>query len=212
MPRLKEYMGLAMDKLDEQLKPSRADKQTEKRAEQLRADLRQTVLFAGQQNAKLAVAQDRMMGLSTQLYQFYTEISDAENSVSMDPAASETSNEAKAQAGAIMQNLRKIAEEHFEIDAKSQLTPRAKSPTNGGNAEDGNGEESLASSAARIPSLNLSRSIISNRFLKELGTKIGASLNLEEILNESDLRDKLVQGIRITLSQFRFEQFTFDFI
>lgn len=46
----------------------------------------------------------------------------------------------------------------------------------------------------RIPSLNLSRSIISNKFLKELSAKIGATSNLEEILNESDLRDKLVQG------------------
>lgn len=46
-----------------------------------------------------------------------------------------------------------------------------------------------------LPSLNLSRPIVSGQFLKELATKIpSASVSTEDILNESDLRDKLVQG------------------
>lgn len=106
IPRLKEYMELALDKFDDQLKPSRADKNAEKRAEQLKADLRQTVLFAGQQNAKLCVAQDRMVALSAQLYQFYSEIVDSKENIG-----------SKAHVATIMQHLRKIAEEHFEKDA-----------------------------------------------------------------------------------------------
>lgn len=103
-------MELALDKLDEQLKPSRADKNAEKRAEQLKADLRQAVLFAGQQNAKLCVAQDRMFALSMQLYQFYSEIADGKDS-----------NESRAHVATIMQHLRKIAEEHFEKDGTRRL-------------------------------------------------------------------------------------------
>lgn len=102
-------MELALSKLDEVLKPSRADKYAEKKAEQLRADLRQAILFAGQQNAKLCVAQDRMVALSSHLYQFYLEIVD-EKQIS----------ESKTHVATIMQHLRKIAEEHFEKDGKAR--------------------------------------------------------------------------------------------
>jgi hypothetical protein len=110
LSRLKEYMELAMERLDERLKPSRMDKASEKRMEQLKGDLRQAILFAGSKNAKLSVAQDRMVNLSNSLYQFYSEI-----------AGGEETAESRRQVAEIMQSLRKIAEAQVEKDASSAV-------------------------------------------------------------------------------------------
>ncbi|KAI1726389.1 microtubule-associated protein bicaudal-D domain-containing protein [Ditylenchus destructor] len=190
LSRVKEYMELANEKLEERLKPSRMDKATEKRVDQLKADLRQAILLAGQKNAKLSVAQERMVHLSNGLYQFYSEIAGGDETAAN-----------RRQVGEIMQNLRKIAEEQAEKDGNAPTNgpARTNSPPSGSSVDDTASEESNdperdAKSPRLLPSLNLSRPIVSGQFLKELATKIpSASVSTEDILNESDLRDKLVQ-------------------
>uniref|UniRef100_A0A915CZX6 BTB domain-containing protein n=1 Tax=Ditylenchus dipsaci TaxID=166011 RepID=A0A915CZX6_9BILA len=191
LSRLKEFMELAKQKLDERLKPSRLDKATEKQVEQLKADLRQAILFAGQKNAKLSVAQDRMVNLSNNLYQFYSEISGGDQTA-----------ENRRQVTEIMHNLRKIAEEQAEKDGSTasggdaNASDRTNSPPTGGPSEEGETVSELdrdAKSPRLLPSLNLSRSIISNQFLKDFSSKLHSVKNVEEILSESDFRDKFVQ-------------------
>jgi hypothetical protein len=75
---------------------------------------------------------------------------------------------------------------------------RTSSPPTGASsideAEQTNEQDRDAKSPRLLPSLNLSRPIISSQFLKEFSSKLHSVASVEEMLNESDLRDKLVQG------------------
>lgn len=97
--KLTELIDAAIGRLDETGRSEKA----EKRAEHFRSDLRQAILLAGQKNAKLNAAQDKMIRLSESLQQFYTEIS-----------AGDENTTARRQVNEIIQRLRGISESHYE--------------------------------------------------------------------------------------------------
>ncbi|KAH7725411.1 Cytoskeleton-like bicaudal D protein 2 [Aphelenchoides avenae] len=170
--KLKELIDVAIGRLDE---TGRSEK-SEKRVEHLRSDLRQAILLAGQKNAKLNAAQDKMIRLSESLQQFYTEIS-----------AGDENTTARRQVNEIIQRLRGISESHYEKEKNERPPSPQPAP------EDPSDDTDRDAKSPRIATMNLPRSIISDSFLKEVTGKLSNTVSVDELLKESDLRERLVQ-------------------
>ncbi|KAI6217470.1 hypothetical protein M3Y99_01769000 [Aphelenchoides fujianensis] len=175
LANLKEIVLEAIGRLDERLKTAGAERGAEKRVEQIRADLRHMILLAGTRDAQLRTAQERVVHLAEAVAQFTSELnaSDAEN----------TPEWPRLQQ--LQASLRTLAEQNAEQEKRSGRAPSSPPQSTEGEERD-----------ARSPRLHtpgISRSLISADFAREVAGKLHAGLRLEEILSETDRRERLAE-------------------
>jgi protein bicaudal D len=152
--KVKEMLDLLSGRLDEL--SSKPSEKVDKRLEHLRSDLRQTILFAGQKNAKLGVVQDKMIGLSETLQQLFAEL-----------ATGDESAIARRQVADIAQRLRQISLDSAEKETANDKYPSpATSPP--APTEDTQEDADRDARSPRLNVVNMSRSLLSEAFLKEL--------------------------------------------
>lgn len=134
----------------------------------LRADLRSTILLAGENQAKLASAQDLMIAVADFLYRLYHQL------------VSTHGLDADKNAAEAMKKLRQYAKENAESEEYMQ---------------DEGVESGTETEGGRSPRLmlNLQRQVVAPSFAKALNEQLTGD-RLENILTESDFRERIVPG------------------
>ncbi|CDK13419.1 Protein bicaudal D homolog [Caenorhabditis elegans] len=140
----------------------------EKRSGILKADLRTLVLVAGEKSAQLAAAQDAMIQVSDQLYQFYHQMTQNQG-VQTEKSVQE-----------IVKKLRLLAR------ANAEDVPRVSLADEGVES----GTETDVNASRSIP-LNSDRLVIAPSFAKEIEKKL-ASVKIGDVLSETDLRQRIL--------------------
>ncbi|CAB3409079.1 unnamed protein product [Caenorhabditis bovis] len=140
----------------------------ERRAGVVRSDLRALLLIAGEKSAQLASAQDAMIQVSDQLYQFYHQMTQNQGI----PAEKNVLD--------IVKKLRQLARENAEDVPRVSL------------ADEGmeSGTETDANASRPIP-LNSDRLVIGPSFIKEIEPKL-ASVKVVDVLSDTDLRQRIL--------------------
>ncbi|CAI2352233.1 unnamed protein product [Caenorhabditis sp. 36 PRJEB53466] len=140
----------------------------EKRSGVVKADLRTLMLLAGEKSAQLAAAQDAMIQVSDQLYQFYHQMTQNQG----------ISTEKNVQE--IVNKLRVLARENAEDVPRVSL------------AEEGveSGTETDVNASRSIP-LNSDRLVIAPSFGKEIERRL-TSCKIGDVLTETDLRQRIL--------------------
>lgn len=124
-------------------------------------------------NAQLAAAQDKFIHLAEIVGQFYCDLAGTdENAAEMQRVRQ------------IQKTLRELADQNADSEEKRSGSP----PTN---------PDEEAERDARSPKIihapNISRTLLSSDFIKEVSTKLNTGLKLDEVLNEADYREKLAE-------------------
>ncbi|KAI6207111.1 hypothetical protein M3Y94_00992500 [Aphelenchoides besseyi] len=184
---LKDIIHEAIGRLDERLKTVGAERGAEKRVEQLKTDLRKVILLAGTRDAQLRTAQERVVHLAEAVAQFTSELAagDSEN-------APEWPRLQQLQVA-----LRSLAEQNIEKEESKR--------TGADSPPQANGDDENAERDARSPRLHtpgISRSLISSDFAREIEAKLHAGLRLEEIINETDRRERLAEETEPVVKTF----------
>ncbi|CAD6195119.1 unnamed protein product [Caenorhabditis auriculariae] len=140
----------------------------ERRAGATKADFRTLLLFAGEKSAQLAAAQDAMIQISDQLYQFYHQMAQSQG-VPAEKSVIE-----------IVKKLRQLARENAEDVPRVSL------------ADEGveSGTETDANASRPIP-LNSDRLVIAPSFIRDFEPKLG-SFKFTDVLSETDMRQRIL--------------------
>lgn len=140
----------------------------ERRSGVVKADLRALLLFAGEKNAQLAAAQDAMIQVSDQLYQFYHQTTQNQG-IPIEKSVQD-----------IVKKLRQLARENAEDVPRVSL------------ADEGveSGTETDVNASRSIP-LNSDRLVIAPSFAKEIEKKL-SSVKIRDILSETDMRQRIL--------------------
>ncbi|XGW12128.1 hypothetical protein V3C99_013087 [Haemonchus contortus] len=165
---VRQQKDVVLDRLDHLLKNGHVDASAEKRDHDQRADIRTLLLFAGEKAAQLAAAQDTMIQVSDQLFQFYAQI-----------VQNQGQNTEKSVVE-IVNKLRQLARENAEDLPKVSL------------ADEGveSGTETDTSGTKAIP-LNSDRAVLAPSFIREVDPRL-ASVKVADIVSESDLRQRVL--------------------
>ncbi|CAD5228673.1 unnamed protein product [Bursaphelenchus xylophilus] len=169
--KLKDIIHDAVAKLDDKFKSGTPDKATERKVEQLKSDLRSVILALGTKHAQLAAAQDRFLHLGEHVAQLYGEIA----------ANGGEDEERQRKVTAIQQTIRNLAKKNAEVDENEDSgveTPESERDTK---------------SPKTLPSVNVSRTLISQKLAQEVSSKLQSGVTLNELLNEADRREKLAE-------------------
>ncbi|KAK6052022.1 hypothetical protein COOONC_10473 [Cooperia oncophora] len=165
---VRQQKDVVLDRLDHLLKNGPVDASADKRDHDQRADIRTLLLFAGEKAAQLAAAQDAMIQVSDQLFQFYAQI-----------VQNQGQNTEKSVIE-IVNKLRQLARENAEDLPKVSL------------ADEGveSGADMDASGTKAIP-LNSDRAVLAPSFIREVDPRL-ASVKVADIVSESDLRQRIL--------------------
>uniref|UniRef100_A0A914LEX7 Uncharacterized protein n=1 Tax=Meloidogyne incognita TaxID=6306 RepID=A0A914LEX7_MELIC len=74
LTKLKEYMSLAMERLEERIGPQKEAKNMQKRLEKLKENLRKAIILAARKDAWLLNSQQMIVQMGQALYSFYIEL------------------------------------------------------------------------------------------------------------------------------------------
>ncbi|CAK5081796.1 unnamed protein product [Meloidogyne enterolobii] len=74
LTKLKEYMSLAMERLEERIGPQKEAKNMQKRLEKLKESLRKAIILAARKDAWLLNSQQMIVQMGQALYSFYIEL------------------------------------------------------------------------------------------------------------------------------------------
>ncbi|WKX93101.1 hypothetical protein Q1695_010825 [Nippostrongylus brasiliensis] len=165
---VRQQKDVVLDKLDHLLKDGVVDSSADKRDHDQRADIRTLLLFAGEKAAQLAAAQDTMIQVSDQLFQFYTQM-----------VQNQGQNTEKSVIE-IVNKLRQLARENAEDLPKVSLVDEGVE----------SGTETDTSSSKAIP-LNSDRAVLAPSFIREIDPRL-TSCKISEVVSESDLRQRIL--------------------
>ncbi|KAJ1366175.1 Protein bicaudal D [Parelaphostrongylus tenuis] len=165
---VRQQKDLVLDKLDHLLKGDSIDSNADRRDHDQRADIRTLLLFAGEKAAQLAAAQDAMIQVSDQLYQFYTQIVQ-NHGLTTEKSVVE-----------IVNKLRQLARENAEDLPKVSLIDEGVE----------SGTETDNSGAKAIP-LNSDRAVLAPSFIREVDKRL-TSCKIVDAVSESDLRQRIL--------------------
>ncbi|CAI5449177.1 unnamed protein product [Caenorhabditis angaria] len=140
----------------------------ERRAGIVKADLRTLILISGEKSAQLASAQDAMIQVSDQLYQFYHQMAQNQGI----PTEKNVLD--------IVKKLRQLARENAEDVPRVSL------------ADEGmeSGTETDVNASRPIP-LNSDRLVIAPSFVKDVEHRL-TSVRFSDVLSETDLRQRIL--------------------
>lgn len=165
---VRQQKDLVLDKLDHLLKGENIDSNADRRDHDQRADIRTLLLFAGEKAAQLAAAQDAMIQVSDQLYQFYSQIVQ-NHGLTTEKSVVE-----------IVNKLRQLARENAEDLPKISLIDEGVE----------SGTETDNSGAKAIP-LNSDRAVLAPSFIREVDKRL-TSCKIVDAVSESDLRQRIL--------------------
>ncbi|KAK6733120.1 hypothetical protein RB195_017093 [Necator americanus] len=163
---VRQQKDVVLDRLDHLLKGD--DANADKRVHDQKADIRTLLLFAGEKAAQLAAAQDAMIQVSDQLFQFYSQI------VQNQGLTSEKS------VIEIVNKLRQLARENAEDLPKVSLVDEGVE----------SGTETDTSGAKGIP-LNSDRAVLAPSFIRDVDPRL-SSCKIADVVSESDLRQRVL--------------------
>ncbi|EYC08826.1 hypothetical protein Aduo_003913 [Ancylostoma duodenale] len=163
---VRQQKDVVLDRLDHLLKGD--DANADKRLHDQKTDIRTLLLFAGEKAAQLAAAQDAMIQVSDQLFQFYSQI------VQNQGLTSEKS------VIEIVNKLRQLARENAEDLPKVSLVDEGVE----------SGTETDTSGAKGIP-LNSDRAVLAPSFIRDVDPRL-TSCKITDVVSESDLRQRVL--------------------
>ncbi|CAJ0607997.1 unnamed protein product [Cylicocyclus nassatus] len=163
---VRQQKDVVLDRLEHLLKGD--DANADKRVHDQKADIRTLLLFAGEKAAQLAAAQDAMIQVSDQLFQFYSQI------VQNQGLTSEKS------VIEIVNKLRQLARENAEDLPKVSLVDEGVE----------SGTETDTSGAKGIP-LNSDRAVLAPSFIRDVDPRL-TSCKINDVVSESDLRQRVL--------------------
>ncbi|KAE9416838.1 hypothetical protein Angca_006556 [Angiostrongylus cantonensis] len=165
---VRQQRDLVLDRLDHLLKGENFDSIADRRDHDQRADIRTLLLFAGEKAAQLAAAQDAMIQVSDQLFQFYSQIVQ-NHGLTTEKSVIE-----------IVNKLRQLARENAEDLPKVSLIDEGVE----------SGTETDNSGAKAIP-LNSDRAVLAPSFIREIDKRL-SSCKIVDAVSESDLRQRIL--------------------
>ncbi|KJH41625.1 hypothetical protein DICVIV_12406 [Dictyocaulus viviparus] len=165
---VRQQKDVVLDRLEHLLKRENIDSNVDRRDHDQRADIRTLLLFAGEKAAQLAAAQDIMIQVSDQLFQFYSQIVQ-NHGFTTEKSVIE-----------IVNTLRQLARENAEDLPKISLVDEGVE----------SGTETDNSSAKAIP-LNSDRAILSSSFIRDVDKRL-SSCKIVDAVSESDLRQRIL--------------------
>ncbi|KJH39886.1 hypothetical protein DICVIV_14213, partial [Dictyocaulus viviparus] len=166
---VRQQKDVVLDRLEHLLKRENIDSNVDRRDHDQRADIRTLLLFAGEKAAQLAAAaQDIMIQVSDQLFQFYSQIVQ-NHGFTTEKSLIE-----------IVNTLRQLARENAEDLPKISLVDEGVE----------SGPETDNSSAKAIP-LNSDRAILSSSFIRDVDKRL-SSCKIVDAVSESDLRQRIL--------------------
>lgn len=220
LPKLKEYMSLAMERLEERIGPQRKAKNMQKSLDKIKESLRKAIILAARKDAWLLNSQQMIVQMGQALYSFYIELIVGEQINENEKATPELAiklkniNELVNKLNFIEECLQ-TEEEREENNSNSSNTKPLSPPTSQSSPTnpslspppiveappDPKQQQSrLDVRSPRIAPLmpEICRPIFSKKFLKEISSAQICN-NLEEnsvdeknsIIEESDLRERL---------------------
>ena len=209
LPKLREYMALAMERLEERNAPHKETKAQQKRMDQMKDCLRQTILMAARKEARLANSKQMLVQIGQALLAFHEELATVDGG-EVEDGGPEKMNRRKHIAE-LATRLNSLAEPQAAEEGKRSPGSPDSELANGAADQ----QRDIGSPRAGLP--DVCRPILSQHFLQQLAEQIGREAEektnsmadgaakqsppagkkrqlLMECLEEGDLRERLAPG------------------